>query len=60
MGINRIVVVIGSLRASRTIRRSPTRSSSSVPRTSASTPWIDDLPLYNQDDDGSPSPQSRA
>ena len=43
---------------SRTTRRSRPRSPSSVPSDfTFDTVRIDDLPLYNQDDDGSPSPQ---
>jgi chromate reductase len=58
MGINRIVVVNGSIRASShnkalgaaLVKLGPSDFTFDTVR-------IDDLPLYNQDDDGSPSPQ---
>ena len=58
MGINRIVVVNGSIRASSHNKALAAAIAKLGPSDVAfDTVRIDDLPLYNQDDDGSPSPQ---
>ena len=58
MGINRIVVVNGSIRASSHNKALAAALVKLGPSDFAfDTVRIDDLPLYNQDDDGSPSPQ---
>lgn len=58
MGINRIVVVNGSIRASSHNKALAAALVKLGPSDfTFDTVRIDDLPLYNQDDDGSPSPQ---
>ena len=58
MGINRIVVVAGSIRAQSHNKALAAALGKLGPSDfTFDTVRIDDLPLYNQDDDGSPSPQ---
>ena len=58
MGINRIVVVNGSIRASSHNKALAAAIAKLGPSDfTFETVRIDDLPLYNQDDDGSPSAQ---
>ena len=58
MGVNRIVVVVGSIRAqSHNKQLAGALAKLGPPDFAFEQVRIDDLPLYNQDDDGSPSPQ---
>ena len=58
MGVNRIVVVVGSIRKDSHNKALTAALVKLGPSDVAfDTVRIDDLPLYNQDDDGSPSPQ---
>jgi chromate reductase len=58
MGINRIVVVAGSIRSASYNKALAAALAKLGPADfTFETVRIDDLPLYNQDDDGSPSPQ---
>ena len=58
MGVNRIVVVAGSIRAESHNKALAAALAKLGPSDfTFDTVRIDDLPLYNQDHDGSPSPQ---